>query len=85
MIELETIEKDVFVFHTPYCDFSFTDSENRKIRFDIMEAPQKEIYIGETVVKSFCDGRTMRIYTENLELKKNYYIRPSVYIQNYRR
>ncbi|MCM1505967.1 MAG: hypothetical protein NC177_02375 [Ruminococcus flavefaciens] len=78
MTELETIEKDVSLFHTPYCDFSFTDSENKKIRFDIMEALQKEIYLDEEVIKSYCDGRTMRIYTENLELKKNYYIRPSV-------
>lgn len=81
MIKLETIEKDVSVFHTPYCDFSVNDDENRKIKFDIMEAPQKEIYLGETVIRSFCDGRTMRIYTENLELKKNYYIRPSVKLE----
>lgn len=87
MRKLETIEKDVSLFHTPYCDFSVTNDENRKIHFDIMESPQKNIpvYIDDNkkqiVPEIFFGGKTMRIYTKNLELKKNYYIRPSVKLE----
>ncbi|MDE6678248.1 MAG: hypothetical protein K2K02_04330, partial [Ruminococcus sp.] len=84
-MKLETLEKNVSLFRTPYCDFSVIDDENKKICFDIMESPQKNIpiYIGdkEIISESCCGGKTIRIYTKNLELKKNYYIRPSVKLE----
>lgn len=86
MLELKTIEKDVSLFRTPYCNFSITDDENKKIRFDIMESPQKNVTVcidekSMNVPELYCDGKTMRIYTRNLELKKNYYIRPSAELE----
>lgn len=87
MRELKIIEKDVSLFHTPYCDFSITDDENNVIRFDIMESPEKDttVYIdndeNQIVPITCCAGKTMRIYTKSLKLKKNYYIHTSVKLE----
>lgn len=83
-MNLNTIEKNAVLFHTPYCDFTVTDDKNNKLCFDIMESPEKEpeVYIDNDADQILpvrcCAGKTLRIYTKDLELKKNYYINPSV-------
>ena len=83
-MNLNTIEKNAVLFHTPYCDFTITDDKNNKLCFDIMESPEKgpEVYIendaDQILPVRCCAGKTLRIYTKDLELKKDYYINPSV-------
>ena len=73
-MDLKTIENNVTLLHTPYCDFTITDSNHNAISFDILEAPKKDIFVeiyngfkGETeripVVNG--DGRTLRATPHN--------------------
>lgn len=86
-MKLKTIENNVKKLHTPYCDFTITDDNNNAICFDVLEAPEKDLYVeiyndykGDTeripVVNG--DGRTLRIHTAGLKIKQNYHIRTSV-------
>lgn len=87
MIKLACLEKDVTMLKTPYCDISITDENGNNILFDVMESPQTEptVYIDNDinqVVPVICGtGKTLRIYTKNLETNKNYYIRPSLQLE----
>ena len=86
---LNTLEKNVTLLPTPYCDFSVSDEEGNAVIFDIMESPEKSprVYIDndsrkEKIVPfSMCEGKTLRIYTKNLEIKRNYYINTSVELE----
>ena len=85
-MDLNTLEKNVTLLPTPYCDFSVSDEEGNAVIFDIMESPEKtpRVYIDndsrkeKIVPSSMCEGKTLRIYTKNLEIKRNYYINTSV-------
>lgn len=83
-MELKAIEKSVTLLHTPYCDFTITDEEGNAISFDIMESYEKNPYVcidndeNQIIPVTYCAGKTLRIYTKNLEIKRSYYIRPSV-------
>lgn len=83
-MDLKTIEKNVTLLHTPYCDFTISDEEGNAIGFDIMESPEKcpHVYIDndkeQIIPITSCEGKTLRIYTRNLEIKRNYYIHSSV-------
>ncbi len=83
-MKLNTIEKDVTLLHTPYCDFTIADEDGNAVRFDVMESPETnpEVWIdgdeNQIIPVTFGAGKTLRIYTQNLRIKKNYYIRPSV-------
>lgn len=83
LLELQTIEKNVTLLHTPYCDFTITDEDGKVISFDIMKSPgtNPDVWIddkNQIPPVTYGTGKTLRIYTKNLKIKKNYYIRPSV-------
>lgn len=88
-MDLNTLEKNVTLLPTPYCDFSVSDEEGNAVIFDIMESPEKtpRVYIDndsrkeKIVPSSMCEGKTLRIYTKNLEIKRNYYINTSVELE----
>ena len=40
-MDLNTLEKNVTLLPTPYCDFSVSDEEGNAVIFDIMESPEK--------------------------------------------
>lgn len=46
-MDLNTLEKNVTLLPTPYCDFSVSDEEGNAVIFDIMESPEKtpRVYI----------------------------------------
>ena len=79
-MDLNTLEKNVTLLPTPYCDFSVSDEEGNAVIFDIMESPEKSprVYIDndsrkeKIVPSSMCEGKTLRIYTKNLEIKRKY-------------
>ena len=88
-MDLKTVENNVTLLHTPYCDFTISDGNNT-ISFDILEAPEKNLFVdiyndykGKTeripIVNG--DGRTLRIHTAGLKLKQDYYIRTSVNLE----
>ncbi len=83
-MKLKTIEKNVKLLRTPYCDFSITDEEGNAVSFDIMESPEEETQVwldddeNQAIPVKFGEGKTLRLYTKNLDIKRNYYIRPSV-------
>lgn len=83
-MELNTIEKEATLLRTPYCDFSITDEDGNAVSFDIMESPatDPEVWINndenQIVPIISGTGKTLRIYTKDLQIKKNYYIRTSV-------
>ena len=59
-MDLNTLEKNVTLLPTPYCDFSVSDEEGNAVIFDIMESPEKtpRVYIDndsrkEKIVPSF--------------------------------
>ena len=87
MIKLTCLEKNVSVFHTPYCDIFVTDENGNNILFDVMDSPEETltVYIDNDENKEmpviYGAGKTLRIYTKSLEIKKNYYIRPSVKLE----
>ena len=82
-MELKTIEKNVTLLHTPYCDFTITDEDGKAVSFDIMESPETDprVWIdgdkSKIVPVTSGVGKTLRIYTKDLKIKENYYIRPS--------
>ena len=41
ILDLNTLEKNVTLLPTPYCDFSVSDEEGNAVIFDIMESPEK--------------------------------------------
>ena len=83
-MELKTIEKEATLLHTPYCDFTITDEDGNVVSFDILESPETnpEVWIdsdkNQIIPVTFGTGKTLRMYTKDLQIKKNYYIRPSV-------
>ena len=87
MKEITCLEKNVSIFHTPYCDISVTDENGEHILFDVMDSPEDSptVYIDNDMNKEipviYGMGKTLRIYTKNLEIGKNYYIRPSVKLE----
>jgi len=83
-MKLEAIERGVTLFSTPYCDITIYDDDKNIISFDVMESPETEpkVYIdndcSQIVPVTFGEGKTLRIYTKDLKIKANYYIKPSV-------
>lgn len=76
-------EKNATVLYTPYCNFHIEDDDKNLIEFDVLANEYKPlVYIDNSehqIIPVTCGtGKTMNIYTSNLELNKNYYIIPSV-------
>lgn len=86
-MNLQILEKNAVLLHTPYCDLTLTDEYNNKFAFDILETPQKNVLVytdnneNNAVPVTSCDGKTMRIYTSSLLIRKNYYIHTSVKLE----
>lgn len=72
MKEITCLEKNVSIFHTPYCDISVTDENGEYILFDVMDSPEDSptVYIDNDMNKEipviYGMGKTLRIYTKNL-------------------
>ena len=87
MKKLTCLEKDAAILKTPYCDITISDENGNHILFDVMETPQTEltVYIdndeNQIVPVTSGTGKTLRIYTKDLEINVKYYIRPSVKLE----
>lgn len=83
----KVLETNAEILVTPLCSFTVEDSNGGIIPFNILDNQTKEptVYIDNSADNiqpvEFFDGRVIRIPTEKLDLKSDYYIRTSVQLE----